>query len=528
MKLLVALTAFNLVVVAAFSISQHKIERVRILDGLEEKLWAATTALPLKLPPGYLDRAVTEGAISDEEYLAIARMLQGYCDNNNLVYLYTYIERDGIFYCTSTNATDEQIADGSFTPYFDAYVEAPNSIFQALNEQRPIRETVSDRWGDWFTLFYPLQTAEGTRYVAGADVDIEFVNDLLSASLQRSLLLGVAAFIAILFISHYASRHFARAIQKLAAYTDELSQANFATIEARPLQREVQQMPARYKDEVGSLASAFLTMEERLGTYLRELTATTAAKERIENEIKLAGKIQADMLPRAFDPGIHRDRVDLYATMKPAREAGGDLYDYFFVDDDHLLVALGDVSGKGVAAALFMTVSVTILRANASREMLDRPDLILSRANRLLCKNNELNTFLTLFLGVLNVRTGQLCFADGGHNRPFLRRAGGSAEKLEVEGGIALGVFEEFDFTAQTLQMAPGDTLVLYTDGVNEATSVEEALFGDERFANVLDAVPGDAPSQVWVEEVMRDVAAFAEGAEQSDDIAILALRYRS
>jgi phosphoserine phosphatase RsbU/P len=524
-KILLALTVFNIVVTALFTASQHQIEKTRILDGIESKLRAAATALPLILPEGYLDRAIQKDAVTDEEYLSISKMIHEYCVANNLTYLYTYTEKDYSFYCTSTNSSPDEIADGSFTPYFDLYSEAPQSIYQAWTEREPIRETVTDRWGTVLTLFLPMETTAGTRFIAGADVDIAFVNGLLSDSLKRCLLLGLLAFIAILFISHYASRHFAHAIQKLATYTGEFASSNFNVVEAIPLRREIQQLPVRYRDEIGSLASAFLKMEDCLANYLKDLTETTAIKERIENEIKLAGEIQADMLPRAFDPGIHHGRVDLHATMKPAREAGGDLFDYFFIDEDHLCFAVGDVSGKGVAAALFMTVAITILRANANVNRLDRPDLILSRANQLLCRNNEANNFLTLFLGILNVRTGMLTFSDGGHNRPYLRSSNGEATSIEVEGGTALGVFEDLEYATQTLQLKPGDSLFLYTDGVNEAVAADQSFYGETRLANLLTALPPDAPTSVWVETVMKDVSAFAEGAEQSDDITLLALR---
>lgn len=525
-KIMLGLTCFNIAVTAAFTLHQYQTEKNRIFSGIESKLKSAATALPRMLPVGYLDTATHAEAVSPKQYLNILHDLSAYCSENNLLYLYTYLQKDGVFYCTSSNATEEEIEAGEYTPYFDPYVDAPPSIFDAWERREPVSKIVTDRWGTVLTLFLPLETRNGTAFIAGADVSIDFVNTLLQGSLRRSLFVGLIAFIAILFLSHYASNHFSHAIKRLAAYTGEFTSSNFSAREDSELRREITRIPQRYHDEIGALAGAFLVMEDQLASYLKNLTETTAIKERIENEIKLAGQIQADMLPIAFEAPAHAQHIDLHATMRPAREAGGDLYDYFFIDDDHLCFAVGDVSGKGVAAALFMTVGITILRANATVQNMDRPDIILSKANNLLCRNNESGNFLTLFLGILNVRSGLLTFSDGGHNRPYLRSTGQSAHNIDVEGGTALGVFEDLPYACQTLQLQAGDCFFLYTDGVNEAVAADQSFYGDDRLQQQLTNIPPDASAEQWVSRLMADVSQFARGAEQSDDITLLALRY--
>lgn len=524
-KILIALTIFNVLVTAVFTANQHRTERERILGGIESKLRAAATALPRMLPESYLDRAVTPDAVSPAEYRAIVDRLNAYCADNNLLYLYTYRFADGVFSCTSSNGTPEEMAEGSFTPYFDPYTEAPPSIHQAWQTNQPVTEIVTDRWGTVFTLFLPLQTPAGTRYIAGADVDIAFVDTLLAGSLRRSLLVGALAFVAIYFLSHYASTRFSHAIQRLSSYTGEFTASNFTSSPDSPLRQEVVGLPDRHRDEIGRLAGSFLVMEDRLAEYLRDLTETTAAKERIQNELKLAGEIQADMLPRAFNPGVHRGRVDLRAAMKPAREAGGDLYDYFYIDEDHLCLLIGDVSGKGVPAALFMTVAVTVLRANATPARIEKPDTILAEANELLNRNNDSCQFVTLFIGILNVRTGLLSYADGGHNRPYHRPASGPARMLDIKGGVALGVVPGAPYRTHTLQLNPGDTFFLYTDGVNEAIAADDSFYGDDRLRDLLTTLPAEATAGEWVDAVMQDVSTFARGHEQSDDITLLAVR---
>ena len=526
-KILIALTLFNILVTSAFTINHHRTEKQRILEGLESKLNAAATALPKMLPEGYLDRAVRADAVSPEEYLRLVEMLSAYCAQNNLIYLYTYLYKEGIFWCTSTNGTPEEMAEGDFVPFFDPYIDAPDSIYEAIRTGQPVYETVTDRWGTVLTLFLPMETPGGLPFIAGADVDIAFVDTLLNASLQRGLIVGGLAFLLIFLLSFAASTRFSLAIQRLAAYTGEFTSANFSADTESPLRLEVMRLPEKHSDEIGSLAGSFLVMEDQLAEYLKNLTETTAIKERIENELKLAGQIQTDMLPRDFEAGIHEGKIDLYAKMKPAREAGGDLYDYFYIDEDHLCITVGDVSGKGVPAALFMTVGITILRANATKARIDDPDVIIGKANDLLSRHNDSNNFLTLFLGILNVKTGVLTFADGGHNRPYLRRKGESSNMIEVDGGTALGVFEDLPYTSQTLQLQPGDTFVLYTDGVTEAFGAGETFYGEDRLEKLLNGISQDLPASAWVSEIMEDVARFAKGEEQSDDITVLALRFQ-
>lgn len=525
-KILLALTFFNLCVTIIFTVNQHQTEKSRILDGIESKLNATATALPRMLPDGYLDLAVTPDAISQELYRSIVDQLNDYCAKNNLIYLYTYLyDESGRFFCTSSNGTPEEMALGEFTPYFDLYAEAPDSIFQAVETMKPVKEVVTDRWGTVFTLFYPFKTEGGNIIVAGADLDIAFVDQLLGSSLKRSLALGSGAFVLIFGLSFFASNHYSRAIKRLDSYTQEFTSTEFSVPAESVLRDQILKLPNQHRDEIGRLVQSFLTMENQLFYYLKNLKETTAAKERIENELVLASQIQLGMLPKSLPSSVGSSPVELHASMVPARQIGGDLYDYFYLDDEHLCFYIGDVSGKGIPAALFMSVAVTVLRANSSLDNLMHPEVILSKANNLLCWNNENCTFLTLFFGLLNVRTGILTFVDAGHNRPFYRPHGQRPTFLDVHPGTALGVLEDLPFKPRTCQMAPGDTLFLYTDGVTEAISSDDTFYGDDRLENLLTDIPEDAPVSEWISTVMKDIAIFANGAEPSDDITLLTLR---
>jgi len=250
--------------------------------------------------------------------------------------------------------------------------------------------------------------------------------------------------------------------------------------------------------------------------------SVAAQKERMESELNVARDIQLGIVPKLFPPFPERKEIDLHASLESAREVGGDLYDFQFLDDDHLYVAIGDVSGKGVPASLFMAVSITMLRAVSRRTA--APDEVLTRLNAPLCRDNDAAMFVTLFFGVYNVRTGELRYSNGGHPSPYIVRAGGEPEPLPRTAGAGLGVFERVEFDAGTAWLEPGDRLLLYSDGVTEAMDAAGQMFGAERLEAVL-AADGGADSEQMLAAVRAAIGAFAAGAEQYDDITMVALR---
>jgi len=279
--------------------------------------------------------------------------------------------------------------------------------------------------------------------------------------------------------------------------------------------------PVQSDDEVGALTSAFHRMRDSLKVYVRDLEATTRAKERLESELQLARRIQVDMLPAASAGGTPGDGFDLHAILEPARHIGGDLYEYF-LRDGKLTFVVGDVSGKGVGAALFMARAKTLFRAIVPLET----DLaqVLRDVNRDLCEENEQGMFVTLFACALDLATGELTYASAGHDPPVL--LGGSAPRfLSVDGGPVLGLIEASEYRAQKTTLAPGEALVLYTDGVSEALDPNGEFFTTERLRAVLATVPPDSAAGI-ARAVHQAVKTFAGGAPQSDDITVMAVRY--
>lgn len=245
-------------------------------------------------------------------------------------------------------------------------------------------------------------------------------------------------------------------------------------------------------------------------------------KERMEEALTLAHDIQMSMVPKNFPPFPDRSEIDIFATLVPATEVGGDLYDFFFIDDDHLCFAVGDVSGKGVPASLFMAVTKTLFKATAGNG--GKPGEILARLNTELCCDNESCMFVTLFCGILDTRTGQVDYSNGGHNLPYCLRHDG-ASPLENAGGRALGVVAQSPYASGRMVLGPGEALLLYTDGVTEAMDPNGTLYSDQRLEQFLAENLGASPRQI-IDGLVSDVRYFAGAAPQSDDITALALHY--
>ena len=245
-------------------------------------------------------------------------------------------------------------------------------------------------------------------------------------------------------------------------------------------------------------------------------------KERMEEALKLAHDIQMSMLPKVFPPFPEHHEFDIFATLVPAKEVGGDLYDFFFIDDNHLCFAVGDVSGKGVPASLFMAVTKTLFKATAGNG--GTPGEILARLNTEICRDNESCMFVTFFCGILDIRTGQVDYSNAGHNLPYVV-SDGILAALPKTGGMALGVSEAADFRSSQILLKRGDQLVLYTDGVTEAMDKDDQFFAEGRLETTLQAMKGRRGKEV-VEGVVKAVQHFSNGAPQSDDITLLVLGY--
>ncbi len=279
----------------------------------------------------------------------------------------------------------------------------------------------------------------------------------------------------------------------------------------------------RTGDEVEVLARSFADLLHKTEEYIEQVRTVTAEKERIGTELHLARQIQEGILPNIFPPYPERHEFDLYASMNPAKEVGGDFYDFFLIDDDHLALVMADVSGKGVPGALFMMVSRTILQNNAM--MKQSPAEILAATNEAICANNKMEMFVTVWLGILEISTGRMTAANAGHEYPAIRRNGGEFVLYKDRHGFVIGGMEGVRYREYELDLRPGDSLFLYTDGVPEATNSRQELFGTGRMIDALNRSAGN-PEDI-LHCVRKSVDDFVDGAEQFDDLTMLCLKYR-
>lgn len=325
--------------------------------------------------------------------------------------------------------------------------------------------------------------------------------------------IGFAGVMLLILAVVYIARLITRPLRSLAQAADEMAAGNF----------DIDLPKVNTGDEVGMLTQDFESMRRSLKEYIKNLTETTAAKERIQSELKVATNIQASLLPRIFPAFPAHSEFDIYASMVPAKEVGGDFYDFFFIDDRYLCFLIADVSDKGVPAALYMMVAKTLLKSEAQR--LKEPHLILESVNRTLAMDNDACMFATVFLGILDTTSGEVRFSNAGHNPPLVIRAD-DVDFIEMKPGLMLGPIAETRYVTESLQLNPGDTLFLYTDGVTEAKNRQDALFGENQLLAALRSATIEDLHQL-VEYIGGKVAVHADGAPQSDDITMLALRIK-
>lgn len=363
-------------------------------------------------------------------------------------------------------------------------------------------------------IFYePIKRAEWSMGVICTYKDIFADIDKIRAVV---LVIAIIGLILQLIFSLYIIRRQTRPLSNLADATHRIAKGDITA-----------QLPAVRvrRDEIGTLYQSFASMQHSLAQYINELQVTTKNKERIESELRIASAIQMDMIPKIFPPFPERNDIDIYATLHPAKEVGGDLYD-FFVDNDVLYFTIADVSGKGVPASLLMAVTRSLFRNIASH--ISSPGAIVSSLNNSIASSNESGMFVTLFLGMLHLTTGELRYCNAGHNAPILQTGNGENKLLDVVSNLPLGLFEGFEYQEQQLQLTGPSTFFLYTDGVTEAENQRKELFSEERLLATLAGQttrPGSTPREI-IAAVMDEVHRHADGTAQSDDITMLCIRY--
>ena len=331
---------------------------------------------------------------------------------------------------------------------------------------------------------------------------------------KQVFLIGLAGFIILVFVVIFIARTITKPMCYLASTTEEIAKGNL----------DIELPQPSSDDEIGNLTHSFIEMKVSLKAYIANLAETTAAKERIESELKIARAIQMSFLPKRFPPFPQKHAFEIFAALEPAMEIGGDFYDFSLLSDDQLFFTVGDVSGKGIPAALFMAVTKTLIKGIVSSEM--ELSEVIRRVNLELCRDNDAMMFTTVFCGILDLTSGELRYTNAGHLPPLLVRGRTGAGWLKIPQGTALGVDEKARYSTKATMLAPGDAVILYTDGVTEAMNADDQLYSAERLLAAFQGAPVSS-CEKCVDDIFDSVRDHASGAPQSDDVTVLAVCFR-
>lgn len=456
------------------------------------------------------------------EYQNLLAVLKKIREDNNVVSLYLgYTDVDAMRDLYIVDASDE----GSACRPGDTDSVEPEHIEKVLNGDYtfPAYVTNYPEYGWLCSASAPVLDADD-NVICMVLVDIsmnKIAADRQTFLGQIAAITALAAALMLMLLLFVTDKAVLRPIAKLSAAATSYTKSQ-ATSQGE--QSVFAPLNIRTGDEIEALYDSLQQMETDITTYIQEVTTITAEKERIGAELDVATHIQKSMLPCIFPAFPDRKEFDIYATMNPAKEVGGDFYDFFMVDNRHLAIVMADVSGKGVPAALFMVIGKTLIKDH-TQPGVDLGD-VFTEVNRMLCESNSEGLFITAFEGVLDLVSGEFRYVNAGHEMPFLLKAGGHAEAYKIRAGFVLAGMESMRYKSGCMTLEPGDKLFQYTDGVTEATNSANELYGMARLTDTLDRAKGEKPEAV-IAAVSADVAAFVQDAPQFDDITMLCLEYR-
>ncbi|MBR0411764.1 MAG: SpoIIE family protein phosphatase [Eubacterium sp.] len=375
-----------------------------------------------------------------------------------------------------------------------------------------------NEYGNTYAYYSPVIIDGEKIGLVCADLNVETVTrDILMAVVNQTLGSLIVFIVGVLIIIALIKKIFLNRLLRLEKSVALYAKEKDAAISTSIMESE------QGNDEIRSLSDQFAGMIIEITDYMENLKRITAEKERIGAELNVATQIQADMLPRIFPPFPERKEFSIYATMNPAKEVGGDFYDFFLVDDDHIALVVADVSGKGIPAALFMVIAKTLIKNRTL--MGESPAEVLKNVNNQLCEGNEAEMFVTVWLAVIQISTGKGIAANAGHEHPALRRRDGHFELVKYRHSPAVATIEGIRYREHEFELHPGDMIFQYTDGVSEATNSNDELFGEERLVRALNLKPESEPEDLLC-TVRKEIDAFVGEAPQFDDITMLGFAY--
>ena len=504
-----------LLIATLFSLSYRK----AYMDASEEQCFSLTRSVADEIDGDKVTEYL-ETLKADDEYYRILKYMRDLQKEFDIKYFYVIAPRiNNILYVWETHydpATDPII--GFETPYADMNVgkELVNSAFNK-NPEEKLFSYDDEQFGKLITAATPVLNSKGVP-VALVCVDMSrsaVETTIFTVVIRFSAMLIILMLISIIGYFFVMRKNIIIPLLKLHKAASEIVD----NLESG--KKYVSDIHTG--DEIEALSDAFEKMDNGIRTYIQKNAEIAAEKERIGAELDMAKSIQASQLPSIFPAFPERNEFDVYASMTPAKEVGGDFYDFFMADDDHIVLVMADVSGKGVPAALFMMISKILIKNHMQNG--ESPGATLSSVNDQLLEGNKEGFFVTVWMAVIQISTGKGVAVNAGHEHPVLKRADGEYELVKYRHSPAVSTMEGIPFREHEFELYPGDSIFVYTDGVAEATNKEEELFGTDRLLEALNSEPDAEPEKV-LENVMNGINEFVKDAEQFDDITMLSFKY--
>lgn len=530
-KFVLSLGVLGVALTVTISLFSYLSSKKYLEDMYAQRVISGSKSVATMLDAEDVQTVISPGGENSEAYSRVQSMLNTVKKDGNITYLSLVIpDEDSVtFYidtCVPEMGDDpaNQLTYGTDVLYTDAAndeadLQKYNYAWDLYSENKGTDKPVvtDNSYGYNYTAVSPILDENGNaiaeiQYI----LDMQAVRDHLNSFLYQMLGISFSIIcVALLLYMVLVKWMVLNPVEKLSQFTtDIVKSGNF----------EKQKIEIGTKDEIEDLGQSFNFMIERLEDYIQNLTAVTAEKERIGAELNVATHIQSSMLPCIFPAFPDRDELDIYATMTPAKEVGGDFYDFFMVDERHIAIVMADVSGKGVPAALFMVIGKTLIKDHTQpgRDLGE----VFTEVNNILCESNDNGMFITAFEGVLDLVTGEFRYVNAGHEKPFIYRKNGEYEAYETNAGFVLAGLEDIEYQEQKVNLSIGDKIFQYTDGVTEAVNKDKKLYGMDRLQHALNEKCIECSPEETLRLVKEDIDAFVGDNDQFDDITMLCLEY--
>jgi sigma-B regulation protein RsbU (phosphoserine phosphatase) len=492
---------------------------IAIVDNINERLLLAAVTIDQLIPPDFIDRCIDKEPITDEEKNAVVNSVLLFQKNSGMTYLYIVVrDKDNgkiFFVIASGEAREGDIKHAVYVEYVHPFQNIVNVLENGGDTQFTEGK---DDYGYMRSSYLRRKTIKGNYYVLGADLRIDYVQQARYHALMTFLGISAISFLVTAAAGWLLASQISQPIRKLSDFMVRLRKSKFSADTRLPV--TMLNMSENNRNESTLLATNIDIMQSELVAYLERLKTITQQKERVESELRIAGEIQQSLLQTAFTSNF---AADIAAEVVPARDAAGDLFDYIVLDENRIFLAIGDVSGKGMPAALVMSATLTLLRSGL-RLKLPLNELI-SWVNDNSSAANPDNTFVTLWIGIYDSKQKTLTYCNGGHNPPILRCANGTVAYLPKATNPLVGVFEGIKFDLHELQLEKDDVLIAYTDGVTEAMATDGSLFGEARLRNLVTELSNEQTANSVLNKIIATVHNFAQGRDQSDDITVLVFK---